>query len=554
MDIDRARAHRACITAIAGGAERATTFAADRVAHLDAGRQRRTTVQRRDRSAQAGNLAGLGDIDEDRVRATRLTRGIGALHEQQMLAAGQAVGRDVGLDILHLAVECTITGGKRGDRQCAFPGQAIQISSRGDDVLVGFGTIDVVELRVIDARAQAHRRPGRDKIRRRTDGGHIGAARQAIRCMQVARRIAQGSQVVRDGLAGQHRTRFKECLVELEGVGRGTKQAVHRIVRGAVGRIERIGLFRRVLVEPGHASAEGAQGRPVRCRVRRVAPRPQDQLRIAVQVEEHAGIVIGCGRAAIASDRRRVHRPGTSIGQHAAAADTIIAADAGNVAHQIIGFRLGHARRSTIGLVADRSAGAAVAGHDAPMEREIAIQIDTRGIAATCRDRVGVLAPGQPGFSFLAAIRIGLQDQVEVLVIDQPGGFGIATVVVEQPFGEVCGDFGRGVFARMDRIGDDHVRLVGDRRVGGRVADAQDAHRITLAGVLRALPGRADIDHPRQRRMGGGEVVHRLVGFFDRAIAGIGRNAAARIAECLSVELAHVRGGRHVDAVLDAQL
>ena len=53
--------------------------------------------------------------------------------------------------------------------------------------------------------------------------------------------------------------------------------------------------------------------------------------------------------------------------------------------------------------------------------------------------------------------------------------------------------------------------------------------------------------------MGGGEGVHGLVGFFDRAIAGIGRNAVARIAERLGVELAHVRRGDHVDAVLDTE-
>ncbi len=64
----------------------------------------------------------------------------------------------------------------------------------------------------------------------------------------------------------------------------------------------------------------------------------------------------------------------------------------------------------------------------------------------------------------------------------------------------------------------------------GEVRDAHGAHLVTLRGVLRPIPCRSEIVDRGDARVAGHEVVHRLIGFFDCAIAleaGNARDARA---------------------------
>ena len=131
-------------------------------------------------------------------------------------------------------------------------------------------------------------------------------------------------------------------------------------------------------------------------------------------------------------------------------------------------------------------------------------------------------------------------------MVDQPGGFRIDAIAIDQPFGEARHQFGRCVLARVYGAERDQLGAVRVSGRGGQVGDAQRAHLVALRGVLGFLPAWTDGVDLDQTRMRGHQVIHGLVGTLDSAIAGKAGNA--RIAA--GAKLDHTRapctlGSRH---------
>ena len=190
----------------------------------------------------------------------------------------------------------------------------------------------------------------------------------------------------------------------------------------------------------------------------------------------------------------------------------------------MLGFRFGLRQRAAIGFGAGVAAGAA--GHGVPVEWKIAVEIGADAVrAAAAVGVVDVLAPGQPGFGFFAAVGISLQHQIERVVVHQPCGFGVGAVTVDQPFGIAGEQFGWRVFARVDRTEQHHRRFVRPQCIGGRVGQPQHLH-VVAARAVGLQPGGADGRHAGQCGFAGHELIDSGVGFFDRAVAGIAGNAA----------------------------
>ena len=250
-----------------------------------------------------------------------------------------------------------------------------------------------------------------------------------------------------------------------------------------------------------------------------------------MDIDEKAGGVVRRGRATIATRTGRVHRATAAVRKDAAAAIASWVADPGHVFDEVVGLRLGLLGRPTIGEAALGAAGAAIVGHDVPMEREIAVEVDAwlRAAAGSSRTEavgaVGILAPGGSSLGLLAPIRVGLQHKAEIVVIDQPGGFRITAVVVDQPFRESRIEFSRRVLARVDGAEYDHFRPI--RIVAGRrqISDAQGAHVVALRCILSLRPSGAEAVDRDDVWMVRDHRVHRLVGFLDGAEALIAWNA-----------------------------
>ena len=147
---------------------------------------------------------------------------------------------------------------------------------------------------------------------------------------------------------------------------------------------------------------------------------------------------------------RRRARIGAEIRQRAAAVGARAAARADDVAQQVL--RLGFAGDARPAVVARARVAARTARRLRPLPGEVAVEVDAVVVrAAHAVVGVGVLAPGEAGFGFLPAVGIALQDEVEAEGVDQPGRFRIRAVVAHEPLGEARDEFGRRVFARMDR-------------------------------------------------------------------------------------------------------
>ncbi len=269
-----------------------------------------------------------------------------------------------------------------------------------------------------------------------------------------------------------------------------------------------------------------------------------------MDVDEKAAGVRRGGIAAVARRVRRIHRARAAIGEQATGAVAIVIAGAGNVGDEVVGLGFRLRRLATVGFVADVTAGA-TAVRDVPVEREIAVEVDAvtvgvdvRVAVAIAADLIVVLAPQDALLGHLAAVGVGLQHEVEIVVVDQPRRLGIAPVALDQPFGEARVDFGRWILARVDRAEHDHLRAVG---VGGQrreIGEVDRAHLVALVRVVGALPRGADVVDLDESRVGRREVVHRVVRAFDGAVA---REAGDR-GIAAGRDLRDVRGDRRADA------
>ncbi len=101
---------------------------------------------------------------------------------------------------------------------------------------------------------------------------------------------------------------------------------------------------------------------------------------------------------------------------------------------------------------------------------EVSASIVARGAAVVL---IGVLAPREPGLGLFAAVGVGVEHQVDFVMVQNPGRVGVGAIVVHQVFGKAGCQLGGGVFTGVDRTGDEKLGLgAGD----GRVGQTQDHH------------------------------------------------------------------------------
>ncbi len=243
-----------------------------------------------------------------------------------------------------------------------------------------------------------------------------------------------------------------------------------------------------------------------------------------MDVEEDAGRVVGRGGHEVR---------GTLVGE-----------DRPQVALDRLDLGFGVRRRSAEGRVAGRRARAAAAP---PLEGVVAVEVDAAVGRVGAEVVVDVLAPGESGLRLLAAVGVRLQQQVNLVVVEQPGGVGVAAVAGDELLGEAGGELGRRVLAGVDRGGREQLRLR-TRDVG--VGESQDPQVVAGRLALRLEPRVPDVDHRRQVGVRGDDRVHRRVGLLDRAVAGEGGDRRRTV----ETRLAGHPGGAHlVDFDVEAE-
>ncbi len=171
---------------------------------------------------------------------------------------------------------------------------------------------------------------------------------------------------------------------------------------------------------------------------------------------------------------------------------------AGVVLHDLR-LRLRGGGGAAIGLVAGDAAAAA----RVPLETAVAIEIDAprAGVVAAVVV-VGVLAPQRAGFGFLAAIRVDLRNDMNLEVVEQPGGVGVDIVFGDQVFGKARCQLCSRVFAGVNGCDQQKFRLGARDSAVGQL-QSKDIVAGRAAG-RHLLPTVADVGPRRQLWIGGG--------------------------------------------------
>ncbi len=311
---------------------------------------------------------------------------------------------------------------------------------------------------------------------------------------------------------------MEEGGAQLKGVGSHTQVAVTEIVGRAVRGVQADGLLREIAVEVGHAPAKCLQRTSVGGRVGGEAPGPEHQFAVAVNVEVHAGGVRRSGVAEVGA--------------------ALVGEDGPQVVLNRLHFRLGSRACPAKGLATLAAAGTAAA---APLELEVTIQVRPARVRVGAVVVVCIFAPKLARFGHLAPIGIGVQQQMDFVIIQQPGYIRVAVVIVHQVFGEARHQLGGGVFSRVNGGIDEHDRLrPGDSAIG----QAQDHH--VVAGIAAGgslLPAIADVRPGGQRWVGSDNARRAGKRLLHRAIAGVAGDARNLTLQGLARP---VKFGRHL--------
>ena len=197
---------------------------------------------------------------------------------------------------------------------------------------------------------------------------------------------------------------------------------------------------------------------------------------------------------------------------------TLIGEDRPQVVLDGLGFRLRSRARPTVGFITGAAAGTAAA---APLEIEIAVEIGAAAAAGRAAVvLIRILAPRQTCLGLFAAIGIGLQHQVDFLIVQNPGDIRVHVVVGNQVFGKTRRQLSRCIFTRVDGRGDEKLRLgSGD----GRVGQHQDVH-VVAAQAHGLLPRIADINECRQLGVVSHNALRRGERFLHGAVAWVTGN------------------------------
>lgn len=101
------------------------------------------------------------------------------------------------------------------------------------------------------------------------------------------------------------------------------------------------------------------------------------------------------------------------------------------------------------GIGALKSAGSTAA---APVESKIAVEVGSTGITVGAAViLVRVFTPQKTGLGLLATVRVGLQHQVDFMIVQKPGCIRVNTIAVHQIFGQAGRQLSCSVFTTMDR-------------------------------------------------------------------------------------------------------
>ena len=108
-----------------------------------------------------------------------------------------------------------------------------------------------------------------------------------------------------------------------------------------------------------------------------------------------------------------------------------------------------------VAWVATRSVAAA------PLVIKVSVEIRTSIVARGATViLIGVLAPLESGFRLLAAVGIGVEHQVDLVMVQNPGCVGVNAIVVYQVLSKKQTQRSSGIFIGMDRSGGKELRFV----------------------------------------------------------------------------------------------
>ena len=180
--------------------------------------------------------------------------------------------------------------------------------------------------------------------------------------------------------------------------------------------------------------------------------------------------------------------------------------------------------RGRLGAVKVPIAGLIAGADGAPLKAEISIEINARPRIGTV-GRIVILTPKDSLLRPFAPIRIGVQHQVDFMLVQQPGGVGVDSIIINHLFGKAGGQFGRGIFARVERTGDEQLWL---RPRDGRVGQFQ-YHQVGAAHVGRLLPRLPDRGPGGQLGEGVDDRLGARVSLFDGTVTRISGNGPGRV-------------------------
>ena len=127
-----------------------------------------------------------------------------------------------------------------------------------------------------------------------------------------------------------------------------------------------------------------------------------------------------------------------------------------------------------------------------PEEAAVAIQVDAVGGEITAIGAIGVFAPEIPLLDPAASVGIGLGDDVDAVVVEQPSQVRVGAVSFEQHVGETGGDFCGGQFAGV--LGG-HDHQLAFLKVGGLTVCQDEGLDVGAGQAPRAnfVPAVADV-------------------------------------------------------------
>ena len=280
---------------------------------------------------------------------------------------------------------------------------------------------------------------------------------------------------------------------QLDGVGGDSQLAVGVVFARPVDDAKAAGL-RRVVDKPTVLAPQGLDPGVVGRRTPAKAPRREEDLRETVDVKQQAG--------------------GIGIGRRGQTNPALVGKDRLQVVLDRLILRFHRRCCAPVGLAARVGTRPTAA---TPLEVVAAIEVSANLVGVGAPIGTEVLAPQEAGLRLLATVRVGDEEDMNLMKIEQPGYVRVAPVVGQQVFGEAGHQLGGGVLARVDRAQNQDFRLVaGDRGVG----QPQHFEVIALGPVLRLEIGIADIEIGGQRRVASDHRLRRGHGLFHRPVAG----------------------------------